>query len=59
MGNIPQEILPIFGIHLAIGVVLLFLGFRTKRSFRWLLIFAGGFEVGLVAILFLIALGST
>ncbi|WP_395646031.1 hypothetical protein [Terricaulis sp.] len=41
----PPHVLALLAIHVVIGSALLLLGLRLKRSFRWVLIIAGGAEL--------------
>ena len=42
----PPHVLTLLVIHVTIGTALLLLGWRLKRSFRWVLIIVGAAELG-------------
>lgn len=42
----PPHVLTLLAIHLTLGLSLLGLGLRLKRSFRWVLIGVGAAELG-------------
>lgn len=42
----PPHVATLLAIHVTIGAALLLLGWRLKRSFRWVLIIVGAAELG-------------
>ena len=42
----PPHVVTLLAIHIVIGSALLILGWRLKRSFRWVVIIVGAAEIG-------------